>query len=69
MRPPEGTMTMFTMDNTNGFTPADLVLMNEALAVLISSGIDEKNASAIINNNWTDGENTIESLTRVHDKS
>ena len=60
---------MFTMDNTEGFGQADLDLMNEAIEVLVSAGIDAKNASDIINNNWVDGENTIESLTRVHAKS
>lgn len=55
---------MFTMDNTEGFTQDDLDLMNDALKVLMADGMDENNASDIINNNWSDGENTIESLTR-----
>lgn len=55
---------MFTLENTNGFTQSDLDLMNEALAALTADGIDEQNASAIVNNNWTDGENTVASLTK-----
>jgi len=56
---------MFTMENTQGFTQADLNLLNEALAQLVADGIDEKNASDIINNNWRADGNTVESLT-VH---
>jgi len=56
---------MFTMGNTQGFTQADLDLMNEALAKLVADGIGEKNASDIINNNWRADGNTVESLT-VH---
>jgi hypothetical protein len=55
---------MFTMDSTEGFTQADLDLMNEALDVLTSQGIEESNASDIINNNWQETGNTVESLTR-----
>lgn len=55
---------MFTMDNTEGFTQDDLDLMNEALEILVADGMDEKNASDLINNNWSDGENTVESLAR-----
>jgi hypothetical protein len=54
---------MFTMDNTDGFTQADLDLMNEALEKLVADGIDESNASDIINNNWQAADNTVESLT------
>ena len=56
---------MFTMDNTEGFTQRDLDLMNEALMVLVAEGMDESNASDIINNNWQPAGNTVESLT-VH---
>lgn len=55
---------MFTMDNTEGFTKDDLKLMNEALAVLMEDGIDESNASAIVNNNWQPVGNTVETLIR-----
>lgn len=56
---------MFTLDNTEGFTELNLSLMNRAVAVLTESGMDEKNASDLINNNWrVDAENTIESLTK-----
>jgi hypothetical protein len=55
---------MFTMDNTAGFTQDDLDLMNEALEVLIAEGMDESNASDIINNNWMEDGNTVESLTK-----
>ena len=55
---------MFTMDNTDGFQLADLDLMNNALAVLVARGIEESNASDIINNNWMPDGNTVESLTR-----
>lgn len=54
---------MFTIENTRGFTQDDLDLMNEALAILVADGIDESNASDIINNNWQDTGNTVESLT------
>lgn len=54
---------MFTMDNTEGFTQADLELLNEALELLMADGIDESNASAIVNNNWIPEGNTVESLT------
>lgn len=55
---------MFTIDNTEGFSESDLPLLNEALAALVADGVDEKNASDIVTNNWTDGENTVESLIR-----
>ena len=54
---------MFTAENTNGFSDSDLKLMNEALDVLVADDMDEKNASAIINNNWQEFGNTVESLT------
>lgn len=54
---------MFTMDNTEGFTADDLDLMNEALEILLADGIDESNASDIVNNNWQESGNTVDSLT------
>ena len=53
---------MFRMDNTEGFTQADLDLMNEALEALLADGIDGSNASDIINNNWMPDGNTVETL-------
>ena len=55
---------MFTLDNTEGFTAADLKLMNEALEILVAGGMDEQNASARINNKWRSNGNTVETLTR-----
>ena len=55
---------MFTMDNTADFTQDELDLMNEALEILIAEGIDESNASDIVNNNWKPEGNTVESLTK-----
>jgi hypothetical protein len=54
---------MFTTENTTGFSASDLELMNEALSILVDDGMDESNASDIINNNWQEAGNTIESLT------
>lgn len=45
---------MFTQDNTNGFTDAQLVILNEALNIRRARGEDEKNASDAINNAWID---------------
>jgi hypothetical protein len=56
---------MFNLDNTNGFTQSDCDLMNRAVAVLMSRGIDESNANDIVNNNWRDSGNTVESLTAI----
>lgn len=57
---------MFRTDNTDGFTPADLELLNAATAKLVADyGMDESNAADIVNNNWQPAGNTIESLTRV----
>lgn len=54
---------MYTLDNTSGFTQADCDLLNQSVAVLMGRGIDEKNASDIVNNNWQEADNTVESLT------
>lgn len=56
---------MFTLDNTEGFTTADLSLLNAALAILAARGIDESNASDIVNNNWTGNGDTVESLSKM----
>ena len=54
---------MFTMENTSGFTKADLELMNLALQALVARGMSEKSAADRVNNNWQDS-NTVESLTK-----
>lgn len=56
---------MFTTDNTQDFTATDLKLLNAALAQMLADGYDEQNASDIINNNWVESGNTIQSLTRI----
>ena|SRR5687768_2621149 len=53
---------MFKLENTTGFTQSDCNLLNAAIAVLTERGIDEKNASDIVNNNWQPTGNTVESL-------
>ncbi len=61
------TKMTFTMDNTSGFTQADLDLMNAAVIKLIEeTGMDEKSASDIVNNNWTNEDNTIACLSAFH---
>lgn len=57
---------MFDLNNTNGFSQDDLVLLNRAMQIIVESGVDEKNASDIVNNNWEEAGNTVESLTRTH---
>lgn len=54
---------MFTSDNTRGFTQSDLDLINVALKILVADGIEESNASDIVNNNWQESGNTVDSLT------
>lgn len=56
---------MFTIDNTEGFTQADLDLMNRAVRLLMEDGLDEKNAADIVNNNWQESGNTVASLAMV----
>ena len=56
---------MFDLNNTNGFSQDDLVLLNRAMQILVESGVDESNAADIVNNNWDETENTVESLTRT----
>ena len=54
---------MFHLHNTAGFTQSQCDLMNNAIVVLTRLGVDESNASDIVNNNWdVDGNNSIESL-------
>lgn len=53
---------MFNMHNTEGFSQADLDLMNAAVTQLMNDGIGEKNAGDIVNNNWRPTGNTVASL-------
>ena len=55
---------MFTEDNTDGFTAADLAAVNEALAIRMDRGEDEKGACDAINNAWREGA-TVEALIAV----
>lgn len=55
---------MFTAENTREYTTSDLELLNQALALCVESGMDEKTASDRITNNWHPSGNTIESLAR-----
>jgi len=54
---------MFNINNTSGFSQDDLVLLNRAMQILVEGGVDESNAANIINNNWEEASNTVESLT------
>ena len=45
----------FTTDNTNGFSNTDLTMMNDALAIRMARGEDEKTAHDAINNAWFEG--------------
>lgn len=55
---------MFNTENTDGFSAEQIKLLNAAVTRLMESGVEEKSAQDIVNNNWTDGENTVESLAR-----
>ena len=54
---------MFTIDNTEGFTNEQIAVLNDALAIVMKNnpGIDESNASDLINNAWI-GDTTPEDL-------
>lgn len=43
---------MFTDNNTDGFTKAELEILNEALAIRVERGEDEQDASDTINDLW-----------------
>jgi len=45
---------MWTMDNTEGFTQAQLDIINEARSLIDVDGIDESNIDDAINNAWVD---------------
>ena len=57
---------MFDLNNTEGFSQDDVILLNTAMKILMESGVDESNAADIVNNNWEEASNTIESLTGTH---
>ena len=55
---------MFTLNTTEGFNAADIDLLNAAVSELVAkTGMDEKNAVDIVNNNWQEHGNTVESLS------
>jgi hypothetical protein len=54
---------MFTMNNTEGFSTADLAVMNAAFTILVDSGMDEKTAHNFICNRWCNAA-TVDSLTK-----
>jgi len=56
---------MFDLNNTEGFSQDDIILLNTAMKILVESGVDESNAADIVNNNW-EASNTVESLTGTH---
>jgi hypothetical protein len=53
---------MFTMDNTEGFTPAQISQLNIALDALIAEGWEEKAASDALNNAWDEDTQTADKL-------
>ena len=62
---------MFTMDNTDGFSQADLDELNEALETLLAD-VDEdtrdqaeKSYSDLLNNAWCDGMTASELVAAV----
>ncbi len=55
---------MFDLNNTEGFSQDDIILLNTAMKILMESGVDESNAGDIVNNNWEEAGNTVASLTR-----
>lgn len=52
---------MWTMDNTQGFTQDQLDMINDAINLMDTSGIDQSNIDDAINNAWC-GQNTAEQL-------
>ncbi len=57
---------MFTTQNTNGLTVADLTSMNSALSELMDAGYTRVEAGAIVFENWSSKGNTVASLATVH---
>ena len=56
---------MFDLNNTEGFSQDDIILLNTAMKTIMESGVDESNAADIVNNNWEPTGNTVDSLTRT----
>lgn len=56
---------MFTQENTNGYSDAELETLNEALAIFVGLGIDEQNASDMIHNAWQAGITAQEIVQRI----
>ena len=57
---------MFTLNNTEGFSEQDLVLLNTSLEVVLKNNPDMEvySASDIVTNNWRqEGGNTVETLS------
>jgi hypothetical protein len=54
---------MFTDNNTEGYSAAELVVLNDAFAIIAARnpGMDEANICDVINNAWVGGE-TAEQL-------
>lgn len=60
-----GECPMFREDSTDGFGAEDLALLNEAALTLVPLVGSLHQACQIVNNNWTDGGNTLATLTRL----
>jgi len=56
---------MFTLENTSGFSQADIDLMNRAVRLLVEDAVEEYSACDIVNNNWQESGNTVASLAAV----
>jgi hypothetical protein len=53
----------WTTENTEGFSDAELAVLNEAQAVLENeTGLDPSTVTDLLNNAWTGGGNTVETL-------
>lgn len=50
---------MWTMDNTEGFTEDQLELINDAIDMLDTDGIDGKSVNDAINNAWCDQQSAL----------
>jgi hypothetical protein len=56
---------MWTMDNTEGFTQAQLDMINEVHEGLTALGWEEKAANDLINNAWNDSIKTAADLRKA----
>jgi hypothetical protein len=59
--------TMWTMDNTEGFTQAQLDIINQVHEELTTLLWEEKAASDLINNVWNDSIQTVADLRKAVD--